>query len=502
MSNNYRTALLALVCLALWPVAAASQPQGHGLALKTVLTGHWAGLPAQDDPAFGFSVAMDGDWLAVGAPLAIVDRGQYGVHRHGAVFLYHREQGHWSYRQTLVDGGYGDSQCGFDVAIDVPWLILGCPGADKTVPLTKTGIVSVYQLGSSGGAPHWFHDFSRNGPDHARCGAAVGISNGGTILIIGGSLADPPVLAYGCPENDGIHQGTGFVRVWGVDGQTGSWLALDTLTASDGDMGDAFGTSVALAEDRGLFGSISNWLAVGAPGNDLAGHFNNGRVYVFRGNNAGGSWYEHSTMAPQYASSYDNTQYGEAVALVGDDLVIGAPSGYREDCPGLGARCGYIEYWYFNNSSTNPAWLYGWDDEVDGSDNGGGNPPGPQAGMRYGDAVAIAGNGRIAGGAPETDGFRQGGGLADAAGYVQFRLATTNPTLAVAGLRPSVGPSGPDVGHFGFSLDFGSEYRLAVGAPGFRGAGSAPGSVYIYEYDFIFRDGFDDGGGIVISLAK
>lgn len=480
------TLLLVLMGLMVSFAGTAGPLPRHGLALHDVVYGHWAGLPYQNDPEFGYSVAMDAGWLAVGAPQALVDHGQYGIQRHGAVFLFQREGGQWQYRQTIFGGGYGNSECGYSVAIDVPWLIIGCPGADNHSPSTQAGIVSWYRLFTFNGQPYWAHDYGWNEANGARCGTAVGISNGAPGIFPGGS-PDHPVLAYGCPQPNG---GAGYVRVWAYDPDTDAWSQLQTLQGGDAANGDRFGASLSLGEDYFLF--LAYWLAVGAPDKDLAGHLSNGKVYVFRGTDSPASWSESDSMEPPLAAAYSDTAYGQDVAVLDDRLVIGAPTGYTEDCPGM-SRCGYAEYWVYDTDPAPPRWLFGWQDEVDYMDNEGGNPSGPQPSMRYGQAVAISSIGVIAMGAPRTDGYRDGGGAADEAGYLQFRIATTNLSLALGGLRPYVGPYALDYGHFGASLDFGSEYRLAVGAPDSGSLYAGPnGLVYIYGKDRIFRNGFED----------
>ena len=92
------------------------------------LEGDFAGLPGQDDPRFGFSVALHGDTLAVGAPGTLTGSGG-NIYRRGAVFLYRRQQeGHgWQFLQRIAFGVGGDGQCGHAVALSDSFLMVGCP---------------------------------------------------------------------------------------------------------------------------------------------------------------------------------------------------------------------------------------------------------------------------------------------------------------------------------------------------------------------------------------
>src|SRR5690606_31069930 len=79
------------------------------------------------------------------------------------------------------------------------------------------------------------------------------------------------------------------------------------ITASDAAVDGGFGTHIAVDGD---------WAVVGAPD-----HAGTGKVYVLE--RTGTSWTERTTIVPPDARDGDDV--GQAIAISGDTLVIGAP---------------------------------------------------------------------------------------------------------------------------------------------------------------------------------
>ena len=67
-------------------------------------------------------------------------------------------------------------------------------------------------------------------------------------------------------------------------------------------------------------------LAIGCIGDTELGQTRSGAVYIYRYD--GSSWSQEAKILPDYAPSYSNLQFGEAVTLSGDVLAVGA-RGYR-----------------------------------------------------------------------------------------------------------------------------------------------------------------------------
>lgn len=177
MQNRILVSMMAFTAIA--PAVAQESPSGASIPLAMVRTaslhGDFAGLPAQDDPAFGYSVALDGDWLAVGAPDTIRDAGEYGVARHGAVFLF-RHAGGWQPVQRIGTNLSGEQHCGHSIALAGSYLAVGCPGGGvSTDPDGEHGRFYLYRLHESG---EW-QLIAATGIYHAgaRCGTSIALSS-------------------------------------------------------------------------------------------------------------------------------------------------------------------------------------------------------------------------------------------------------------------------------------------------------------------------------------
>jgi hypothetical protein len=96
-----------------------------------------------------------------------------------------------------------------------------------------------------------------------------------------------------------------------VPGEYSPWVET-RLAASDAVIGDWFGWSVAVDDDR---------IVVGAPFTNIGGDEYAGAVYVFEADGNGG-WAETRLTA---SDSSDGGQFGMAVAIEGDRVVIGRP---------------------------------------------------------------------------------------------------------------------------------------------------------------------------------
>ena len=84
-----------------------------------------------------------------------------------------------------------------------------------------------------------------------------------------------------------------------------------TLTASDGEVGDAFGHSVAFS---------GSTVVVGAWFDDIGGNPNQGSAYVFK--RQGGAWVEAQKLTASDGTAGDN--FGLSVAVSGSTIVVGA----------------------------------------------------------------------------------------------------------------------------------------------------------------------------------
>ena len=238
----------------------------------------------------GYSVAVSGDTIAVGAPSA--ESGD------GAVYVFTKTGAGWTDANetaelTATDGNTGDG-LGSSVAIDGTTIVAGAPYAGDEV----SG--AVYVFDEPGG---W-----ASGPETAELTASDDGDGLGTSVGIDGGT-----IVAGAPE---ANNGVGAVYLYAEPG--GGWTdAMETaqLTADDGTAGDALGSSVAIS---------GGTVAAGAP---FAGESSSsvGAVYVFT--QPAGDWTTATQDVELTASggAGNGDGIGWSVAVDGDTVAAGAP---------------------------------------------------------------------------------------------------------------------------------------------------------------------------------
>lgn len=140
------------------------------------------------------------------------------------------------------------------------------------------------------------------------------------IAVIGARNADPD-------RGQGRIENAGAAYVFRYDGV--SWVLEAQLTAADARPGDSFGVAVAIS---------GNTIAVGASGQDHNGFADAGAVYLFR--RKGNAWNQIARLTAADPASEDN--FGSAIALKGETLVVGANSKDLLNLPDAGAAYIFI----------------------------------------------------------------------------------------------------------------------------------------------------------------
>lgn len=258
-------------------------------SLMAVLEGEFPDHLEQDapgGPGFGFSVAMYGQTLAVGAPRARVHPDfQSG----GAVFVYERIAGEWTLAQRIpfdfVTLPGDDLECGHAVALDAYNLLVGCPGrsgqSGGAILFTRPSAGSPFDLAVT--------PFNPGSSPGERCGhsvALLGNADSGTY----------PLAAIGCPGR--ITGGSGFAGgpgpagvgavdlqfycppfsacagVWGV-----GWHPIQSFNGTLGARGGAIPQDFGHSIDLEAYFGANVLLAVGAPATDTG---EAGRIDVYR----------------------------------------------------------------------------------------------------------------------------------------------------------------------------------------------------------------------------
>ncbi|HUT91939.1 MAG TPA: FG-GAP repeat protein [Thermoguttaceae bacterium] len=264
---------------------------GSAYVFERQANGNWsqvAKLLAEDGSAydnFGYSVAISGDYVVVGAP----------YDGPGSAYVFERQpNATWPQVQKLTasDAQAGD-EFGRSVAISADVIVVGAWCDDD--------------LGWASGSAYVFERATEGTWSEA---AKLLPSDGHFLMDFGYSVAvSPDLTLIGALGADGQVQSSGAAYVFERTGD-GSWLEVAKLFASDGANSDIFGIAVALEGDVAV---------IGARGDDDHGQAS-GSAYVFV-HAEDGTWSEAAKLVPDDGEPWDH--FGRAVAVSGKIGVIG-----------------------------------------------------------------------------------------------------------------------------------------------------------------------------------
>lgn len=478
--NLLRIVAFLLLLAGLAPPGAVAQTPFQQL---DAVSGDYSGLPPQNaanGPEFGFSVAIDGAWMAVGAPGTIVNED--GA-RNGAIFMFRLQNDEWQLTQRIEPFASAgtDPRCGHSVALSGSHMVFGCPGGSGQGINFEGGMTKLYRRDAN---QEWNFAAQYEGGFGWECGTAVDIVSNPL------SLSTPVIAVTGCPQEDSAR---GRVIVLPFDGN--EWNQGTSLMASDGAAGDTFGAAVALAVSCDFVPPVgiacTPRLVVGAPTKQHGSAILGGAVYVYTGSN----WTETDIFTHPSPSAFGATLFGISVDINGSQLLVGSSQAFTTTCPDA-PRCGTVRRWERDGGN----WTL---QSGGGAVNAGGTPPGEQVGMQFGRAVALGFDNWIAIAAPRTDGGEDSfGNTIEDLGLVELRRDDSGDWGTGWGdtkgeLRPAGGllPLNYDDSRFGTSVAFGGGRWLVVGAPRWPTLplpGAQRGVVWIYGIvDELFTDRFE-----------
>jgi hypothetical protein len=256
-------------------------------------------IPPLLNEKFGCSVAVDGNWMAVGASDSTIGAARST----GAVHLFRNDNGTWVYRQSLTQESPLMFQAfGNAVALRGDTLVVGSWGTSSFA-----GRAFVYQRD---GADIWNLTATLAASDPQPSKPALF----GWSVSLDVPSGAPPVITIGRPNDTSLSLGA--VYVFEFDGT--SWSEVAKLRAPDATAGDQLGTNV----------SVRN-------GTIVAGTARRRRAFVFQ--RIDGVWTSTATLLDSGGASGDG--FGSSVASGGSFVAVGSPS--RASADGL-ARAGAL----------------------------------------------------------------------------------------------------------------------------------------------------------------
>jgi nucleoside-specific outer membrane channel protein Tsx len=229
---------------------------------------------------FGYSVAVDGSTVVVGAPWHTGGSNKC----QGAAYVFVESGGTWSQQAELTaSDGAANDQFGLTVALSGSTAMVG------TLNHTPGGAYVFVQRGGT-----W--------TQHAELTASDGAANDGFgfTVALSGSTA-----VVGAPGHNA--QGAAYVFVQ----SGGTWTQQAELTASDGAANDGFGSSsVAVSGSTAV---------VGASSKTVGSNQYQGAAYVFV--ESGGTWSQQAELTASDGTKWDF--FGNSVTVSGSTAVVG-----------------------------------------------------------------------------------------------------------------------------------------------------------------------------------
>ena len=294
-----------------------------------------------DGDGFGRSVALDGDTAVVGAYQD--DKGEPGegqVTNTGSAYVFTKDsQGMWKETaQLTASDAAGGEQFGYSVAVNGDIIVVGAHldddgGAESgsvyvfTKPSGDNGWANWNSLSAGGKGMLTTKLTAPGAAASGHFGNSVAID--GNTIVVGAKKADS-AYAITKPSSDANNDGFIDWEDWDSLDADGKAAFTATLTAFDAAEGDEFGISVAIDGDT---------VVVSAHKHDQSNTVNNsGAAYVFT--KPGNAWVTSTETAMLTASDgASRDQFGISVAVSGDTVVIGA---HRDDDKGDESGSAYV----------------------------------------------------------------------------------------------------------------------------------------------------------------
>lgn len=213
----------------------------------------------------------------------------------GAIYLYKLSGSTWSQVGTAISSPESQAGQNFGQTVNLngTTLFVGSPNYTLASMYPKAGAVYVYSVGTS--SLTYRQTLTLTG-DASNKGFGASLASNGSYLAVGAPQAKTKE-----------YLGSGSAHVYQLSGAI-YVLAKTVTTSSAVEDGSAFGASVDISGTK---------LVVGAPFTAINGSVNRGRVHYYA------DWNNNPVKTFDGAATNDN--YGYAVALTGNYLLVGAP---------------------------------------------------------------------------------------------------------------------------------------------------------------------------------
>ena len=357
------------------------------------------------DDAFGTSIALSGDTLAVGAYLEDSDASGIGVgdegnnvltENSGAVYVFIRDGNTWS-QQAYIKASNTDANDRFGASLGLfgDTLVVGANLEDSSSTGISDGMVDNNLAVDSGAV----YVFTREAATWSQQ-AYIKASNTDSLDNFGYSIAlSADTLAVGAYGEDSNATGIGVGNegnnvltgnsgaVYVFTREAATWSQQAYIKASNAGAGDFFGWSLSLSNDTLAVGAVGEASSTNLDQNDNSLN-RAGAVYVFTRD--GEMWSQQDYIKASYTGETDD--FGWSLALSGDNLAVGAP---REDSSSKGIsndtgnndlsdsgavylfnRSGadWSQWAYIKSASPDAADYFGYSVALDGDTLGAGTP--------------------------------------------------------------------------------------------------------------------------------
>ncbi len=310
---------------------------------------------------YGDSVAISGDIIAVGDGLS-------PPNRNGAVAIYRRDEGgadQWGFVKDLfASDPVRGLDFGFALALDGDILVGGAPGDDEhanSAGILGSGAVFVFER-------------DQGGADAFGETAKVTLGESGADSRFGNTVAvDGSYAVIGAPQGREFGPRSGAAYIYKREG--GIWSYLVTLQPTGVDSLDSFGYMVDISGDIAVV--------------NLSGNANPKSTFVFEKDLGGpDAWGERAVLVQE------TTNGDSAIAIDGDTLAMGERGAQNS----LGNRTGAVRLFQRNAGGVNN---WGLVTKV--------SPTDVTTGVQFGWAVDISGDRLIVGSRLDDDGALNGG---------------------------------------------------------------------------------------------